>query len=219
MKSNWKDIIDRLIKEDNYRAEIFLCLSFVINLLYVLVHMICGYLLFSWWFITMAFYYLVLSTIRFFLIKSTRQKDLLRQWKSFRRSGMALFLFTLALIGMSVLLRLGDKKIIYPGFLLYGVAAYTFYAVVIALVNIAKYKKRQEPIYLASKMINFAAAIVSMFSLEAALTSTFGDDADFEMLMGMATGLGAFVILCTLSIYMILFGTREMKKIKTLGGN
>ena len=56
-----------------------------------------------------------------------------------------------------------------------AMAAYTFTALTMAIINIIKYKKYNSPVYSASKAISLASACVSMLTLESTMLTTFGD--------------------------------------------
>lgn len=212
MKKEILATYNQIRNNDEYRAEIFLCLSLFMNIGYAVINAILGLVIHSAWLGTMAFYYLVLSLIRMLLVKNLSNEDNVKKWNGFKRTGEILLISTISLVGMSILLQRGAKVIAYPGHIIYAVALYTFYAVVVAIYNIHKYRKIWNPIYLAGKMINFAVAIISMFSLEAAMTCTFGENQNFNRIMGICTGLGAFTIICLIAVYMIVVGRKEMRK-------
>ena len=66
----------------------------------------------------------------------------------------------------------------YPGVLIYAMAAYFFYAVIIAATNVVKFRRHGSPILSAAKAINLVAAMVSILSLETAMLAQFGSDND-----------------------------------------
>jgi hypothetical protein len=57
-------------------------------------------------------------------------------------------------------------------------AAYFFYAVIIAATNVVKFRRHGSPILSAAKAINLVAAMVSILSLETAMLAQFGSDND-----------------------------------------
>ena len=76
----------------------------------------------------------------------------------------------------------------------------------------------KSPIMSTSKVINLAAALVSMLALETAMLSQFGaeNSIEFKRVMVAATGAGVSVVIVTMAIYMIIHGSREIKKIKEI---
>ena len=108
-----------------------------------------------------------------------------------------------------------NRGFVYPGLLIYAMAAYAFYAVTIAIVNIVKTRKHKSPILSAAKAINLVAAMVSILSLTTAMLSQFGGDDDpmFRRVMTAATGGGVCTIVIAMAIYMIVRATKNLKKI------
>lgn len=211
MQYSLKRVFFNYMKEEEYKAKITLYLNFLINIVYAVFKAVCGFVFHSAWIGTLAFYYILLSSMRLLLVRGMGHTDVCRRWKKYFQCGWLLLLFTIVLVGMSILMQNGEESISYPENLIYGVAAYTFYAVVIAVWNIGKYRKINDPIYLADKMLSLAVAIVALFSLQSALISAFGDDPDFARIMGIATGSGAFVIIDFMAVRMITKGYRAAR--------
>ena len=91
-------------------------------------------------------------------------------------------------------------------------AAYTFTSFTLAVVNMVKYRKYNSPVYSASKAISFAAACVSMLTLESTMLTTFGDGTmsmtGRRILLGVSGGvISAFSN--AMAIYMIVQGTKK----------
>ena len=66
-----------------------------------------------------------------------------------------------------------------------AMAAYTFTAFTVAIVNVIKYRKYNSPVFLASKVISFASACVSMLTLTSTLLTTFDERASLLEEMGV----------------------------------
>ena len=99
-----------------------------------------------------------------------------------------------------------------------AMAAYTFAATAIAIVNVIKYKKYNSPVFSASKAISLAAALVSMLTLEATMLTTFGGGtmtATEQKWMLGATGGTISVLIVATAIYMIVMGTKKLKTNQT----
>jgi len=65
-------LIDRLLKEDMFRAEVALYQGFLINLLYAGIKMFSGIFYGSVWFVTLAVYYTLLAIMRASLLHFVR---------------------------------------------------------------------------------------------------------------------------------------------------
>ena len=66
-----------------------------------------------------------------------------------------------------------------------------------------------------TKIINMAAALVSMLSLETAMFSQFGKDMSNEnkQIFIMLTGAGVSIVIVIMSVYSIVKNSREIKRI------
>ena len=67
-----------------------------------------------------------------------------------------------------------------------------------------------------TKVFALSAALVSMLSLETAMLSQFGQElsAEEEWLMVALTGAGVSAVVVTMSIYMIVTSTKEIRKLR-----
>ena len=98
-----------------------------------------------------------------------------------------------------------------------AMAAYTFAAFTIAIINIVKYRQYNSPVYSASKAISLAAACVSMLTLEATMLTTFGDgsmDAITRKIMLGCTGGAVSVFIIVMAVCMIKQSNKQLKKLK-----
>ena len=99
-----------------------------------------------------------------------------------------------------------------------AMAAYTFTAFTVAIVNVVKYHKYNSPVFSASKAISLAAALVSMLTLESTMLTTFGDGtmtATTQKWMLGATGCAISLLVVATAIYMIVVGTKKLKQLKS----
>lgn len=208
----------RLLDDVGFRTELSLHVSLAVNLLYIMVKLVSGIYYRSLWFVSLAVYYMFLATMRFLLLYrrkwpegAARQKlELCR----YRFCGVVLLLMNLALAGIVAFMVHQNRGYEYPGMLIYAMAAYSFYAVIMATVSIIKFRRHGSPILSAAKAINLVAALVSILSLETAMLAQFGseDDMLFRKAMTGATGGGICVIVLGMAVYMIVKSTKEIRK-------
>ena len=102
--------------------------------------------------------------------------------------------------------------ITYPGYMIYAVATYTFYTAITAIRNVVIYRKYNDPILSASKALTLAVAAISIYSLQSAMISTFGDSEEFRIIMGNCVGAGVFVLIFAISVFMIVKGTKAIRR-------
>lgn len=209
----------RYVEDVRFRAEVSLGIGFTVNLLYIVMKMVSGIYYRSTWFIALAAYYTLLAVMRFLLLCRKRWPEgKARQKLELHRyllCGYVLLIMNLALGGIVVFMVRYDRGYEYPGTLIYAMAAYSFYAVIIAAVNVIKFRRHESPILSAAKAISLVAALVSILSLETAMLAQFGseDDPLFRKAMTGATGGGVCVIVLGMALLMIVKASKQLKQI------
>lgn len=187
-------LVDRYLREDMFRAETGLYQGFFINLLYAGIKMFSGIFYKSIWFVTLAVYYILLAVMRASLLHYVRKtvKNKISEWKRYRLCGILLLFMNIALTGIVILVIYQNSGFEYPGMLIYVMAMYAFYATIMAVRNVIKFRRFKSPVMSAAKAINLTAALVSMLSLETAMLTQFGaaDDPTFRQVMTASTGAG-----------------------------
>ena len=212
----------RFMKDVRFRTEISLYMGFVINLLYIVMKMASGIYYRSLWFISVAVYYILLAVMRFLLFRRGKVRTAVNQLeaelKRYRMCGIILLLMNQALTGIVVFMVHQNKSYDYPGVLIYAMAAYSFYCVIIASVNVIKFRRHGSPVLSAAKVINLVSAMVSILSLETALVTRFGDkdDFSFRQVMTGATGGGVCIFVLGIAVYMIVKSSLQLKNINTM---
>lgn len=209
----------RYVRDVKFRTEVSLGIGFTVNLLYIAMKLVSGIYYRSTWFIALAVYYTLLAVMRFLLLyrrrwpegKARQELELRR----YRLCGYVLLMMNLALSGIVVFMVRYDRGYEYPGTLIYAMAAYSFYAVIIAAINVVKFRRHGSPILSAAKAISLVAALVSVLSLETAMLAQFGgeDDPLFRKAMTGATGGGVCVIVLGMALFMIVKASKQLKQI------
>ena len=126
-------------------------------------------------------------------------------------------MMNLALGGIVAFMVRHNRGYEYPGTLIYAMAVYSFYAVIIATINVVKSRRHGSPVLSAAKAINLVAAMVSILSLETAMLAQFGsnDDPMFRKMMTACTGGGVCLIILGVAVFMIAKSSKQIKQIKT----
>ena len=217
---------ERLMTDMKFRTHVSLYGSLGVNLLYVTLNVVLGFLYHTAWFFVLAFYYTILAIMRFLLVRFVNRtgigNDRFKELRRSRLCGYILLTVNLALSGAVLMILYQNKGYEYHGILIYVMAAYTFYITTLAIINLVKYRKLGSPVMSMTKIINMAAALVSMLSLETAMFSQFGKDMSNEnkQIFIMLTGAGVSIIIVTMSVYSIVKNSKEIKQImenKTYG--
>lgn len=203
-----------------FRAHISLYQSLAINLMYVGLNLGSGIYYHSFWSGTLAVYYFFLAIMRFLLLRHVNKnvvgKDIVSEFRKYRFCGLILLLMNTALSGIVILVIHQNGGFQYAGSFIYIMAVYAFYSIIMAIVNVLKFRKKGSPILSASKAINLVVAIVSMYSLEIAMLSRFHNDTSdnpvSKHLMIEVTGIIICVLVFGISIFMIIRSTRALQK-------
>ncbi|MDD3341588.1 MAG: hypothetical protein PHN72_05330 [Bacilli bacterium] len=154
------------------------------------------------WFIVLSFYYISLTIIRFTIIKNYREKssyiESLNDSKNIR---YLLFLLNITATGIIIQIIVHNKGFSYNGNLIYIVALYSFYSIIANIYNYIKYRKNKNTLVSTAKTLALSVSIVSIFTLQTAMLSSFGGSALLKATLNR--GVGGTVIILILFIYII----------------
>ena len=209
----------RYIEDVHFRTELSLYFGLFVNFLYIAMKLFSGIYYRSVWFIALAGYYILLAVMRFILLHKgknrTEKISEISEIKRYRMCGIILLVMNQALAGIVIFMVNQNKGFDYPGLLIYAMAVYSFYSIIIAVVNLVKFRKHGSPLLSAAKVINLVAAMVSILSLETAMLAQFGGDDDplFRKVMTGATGGGVCTIVIGIAIFMIWRSAKLMKNL------
>ncbi len=188
-----------------FRTKIFLYQGFCVNLLFFAVNIYSAARQRSLWFAFLALYYMMLAAMRLAVLRKTDKPLTMRQELSiYRACGIMLLLTNQVLTAIAVTVVTSGGGFNYRGSLIYAAALFAFYNIIVSSTNVIKFKKYKRPSLSAAKVINFTAAVVSMFALETAMLSRFSTEADRELIRVMIPVSAAMV--CTgvlvIAVYM-----------------
>ena len=133
------------------------------------------------------------------------------EYRIYRRCGILILILNMALAGVVIQMARGDRGYHYPGMLIYIAAIFTFYAVISAAFNLARYRRYDSPVISAVKAVNFATAAVSVLSLQTAMLTEFGGDYHFVKFMNSATGCIVCLLILGTAFYMIVNASRHLR--------
>lgn len=213
-------LVNRCVTDKLFGTKVSLYLSLGINLLYVGINLLSWYLYKSWWFVCLAVYYVILSVMRFLLVRYVRINALGADRRRELRRSLAcsyiMLLLNFFLSGAVLMVVYQNKGYAYHGIMIYIMAMYTFYTVTHAVINLIRYRKLESPVMSTAKGISMAAALVSLLNLETAMFAEFGESMakEDQQLMIMLTGGGIAIAVITMAVYMIVRCTKEIKRMR-----
>ena len=202
------------------RVNVSLYGSFFWNIAYALFQLWLGFYHHTFWFCSLGAYYICLAVMRFFLLLHTRKyaprERMREELIKYRACGAVFLLMNLALALIIFFMLYWNRTFEHHMITAIAMAAYTFTAFTVAIVNVVKYRKYSSPVFSASKAISLAAALVSMLTLGSTMLTTFRDGTMTEMgekLMLGSIGGGVSILIVATAIYMIVTGTRKIKQL------
>lgn len=176
--------------------------SLLINIIYGIYNIVVGVIMPSWWFLTAGAYYLILSIVRYFILRA--QKNSINNFlKPF--AGIMLMVLSVPLSGMVVLASVEDRGKDFHEIIMITIALYTFTKLTLAIINLVKSKRNTPERVKVLRNISFADAFVAIFSLQRSMLVSFaGMPAKDIRIMNIATGSAVCVIIFLLGLNLVL---------------
>ncbi len=200
------------------RVKVTLYGSLAWNTAYAVFQLGLGFYHGSFWFYSLAGYYILLAAMRFFLAVHTSKyaagAEMRTEIRKYRACGWVFLVMNLALVLMIFFMVYWNRTFVHHEITTIAMAAYTFTTFTMAVVNVVKYRKYNSPVYSASKVISFAAACVSMITLTSTMLTTFGageSDLLFRKLMLGILGGAISAAIVAMAIYMIVKSTQQLR--------
>lgn len=201
------------------RMNVSLYGSFIWNVAYAVFQLCLGLYHSSFWYYSMAAYYIFLAAMRFHLSRHTRKYEtgekLREEFVRYRNCGIVFLVMNFALSLLIFFMVYWNRTFIHHEITTIAMATYTFTTFILAIINLVKYRKYNSPVYSASKIINLVAACVSMLTLTSTMLTTFGEADGILFRKTMLGALGSVISLftITIAIYMIIRANRSLKQL------
>lgn len=209
-------LANRYLTDVEFKTLLSLRFSLAINLTYSVFHLLSSIYYSSFWIGAVAIYYILLSVIRFLLLRYLHfdKQDRITKYRHYRFTATLMLLLNLTLSGIIFNMIVRNTPAAYSDIYVIASATYTFYTLTVSLIDILKYRNHHNPILTASKAIRFATALVSLLSLEASMLVQFGNDERFRKMMLSLTGAGVCLVIVSMSIGMMIRATKEIHRIR-----
>lgn len=205
------------LNDAQLRVNVSLYGSFAWNLLYGIFQLGLGFYHRTFWFLSFGIYYICLAVMRLFLLLHTKKyaagERMRNELVKYRACGWIFLFMNLALALIVFFMIYWNRTFEHNMITAIAMAAYTFTAFTMAIINVIQYRKYNSPVFSASKNISLAAALVSMLTLESTMLTTFGgktmDAFTQKLMLGLTGGaIAAFII--GMAIYMIVQSTKRL---------
>ena len=195
------------------RTKYILHLSLALNLLYALLKLGTGIYYHSFWMGALGIYYVVLSGLRFFLLRAMPLSESQRGTVIYHRTAWMLNLLTLTMTGIFVQMVRENRAYEYPGVVIFAMALWAFAKIIVAAVNLIKRQREENKVLAAARCLSFAGALMSILALQTALLARFGEgEIAFAQTMNTLSGAGVTALMVTLSALMIARSRTRMRK-------
>lgn len=204
----------------NFRINISLFGSLILNVVYSIFQLCLGLYHKSFWFYSMALYYILLTLVRIYLVMHTKKykpgDELLAEYKRYNFCGWILLVLNLAVTMMIFFIIYFDRTFYHHQITTIGLAAYTFITFSLSIYNFIKYRKYKSPVYQATKSINLVAACVSMMTLTTTMLTTFGtaEVIKFKKILLSCVGGVISLFILIISFKIIVYTSKKIKDMK-----
>ena len=204
--------------DDRLRVNVSLYGTLIWNTAYALLQLGMGFWHHTFWFYSLAGYYISLAVMRFFLARYTTKhkpgENMRGELIRYRLCGWIFLVMNLTLSLMIFFMVYWNRTFRHHEITTIALAAYTFTAFTMAIINMVKYRKYNSPVYSASKAISLASSCVSMLTLTSTMLTTFNDgsmDAITRKILLGSTGGVITVFIIVMAIYMIIQSSKKLK--------
>ena len=203
---NFKKIKSIFISSEK-RALLFLFLGAFFNIGFAAYELFLSFTDTNFWTGAVAIYYMLLSGIKFALLKKEKK---LKRLNDLRRGGKRAFVFC----GILLFILNIFMVIIVSGILFFGnkertplqivvLAVYAVWRVIVALKDIFYYKDAHNYTVSAAKIISLSVALLALFSLELSMLNSLDTEPLFLRIISVISALSMLTAEFSLSAYMI----------------
>ena len=168
----------------------FASLSF--NVAFASYHVVTGLVTSSWWLLTLGSYYLVLTVVRFVVLRSKSKERFVTKF-----TGWMLILLSIPLFGTVILSVVRDRGHERHIIVMIAMAVYAFTKITLATINLIKARRSTSATLVTLRNISFADAFVSIFALQRSMLVSFDGMSEVEIVI-MNAILGSVVCVIVL---------------------
>ena len=162
--------------------------------------------------------------MRFIVVIRSQKKGLSeieerrRGLQSYQVCGWLVMILNIAVSVIMFMVIVQKQTIEYHMIVTIGLAAFTFYCFIMAVINMVKYRERTNPVYATIKRIDMVKAIVSIFTLQVAMLTSFsGQGAAINIsLMNTLTGIAVTIAINTIGAMMLAGVKKDFAEIKEI---
>ena len=197
-------------------------ISLIFNFVYAFGNCFIGFLTYSWWFISVGAYYVVLTVTRYSVLQIRRKANGNYNTEFFARriTGILLVVLSFCIVGVNILSAVKDRGTAFHEIVMIAIATYTFTKITIAIVGMVKAKHSVSPVLKTLRNISLADACVSIYSMQRSMLVTFpGMEVAEILLLNILTGTAVWIVVLLLGVNLIGGKYINMAKSKIVKAN
>ncbi len=169
-------------------------------------YLVFGIVTKSWWLLTLGSYYLILSIIRFVVIRVKKQELFIAKF-----TGWMLMMLSIPLTGTVILSVVRDRGQMFHMIVMIAIATYAFTKITLATINLVKSRHSTSTTLITLRNISFADAFVSIFALQRSMLVSFDGMTETEVVIMNATlGSAVCVIVFLLGLNLARYSKNNM---------
>lgn len=173
--------------------------SLAFNIAFATYYLVMGLVTNSWWLLTLGSYYLVLSLVRFMVLRSKSKERFITKF-----TGWMLILLSVPLVGTVILSVVRDRGHERHMIVMIALAAYTLTKITLATIKLIKARRSSSATLITLRNIFYADAFVSIFALQRSMLVSFEGMTETEIVIMNATlGSAVCVIVFLLGLNLV----------------
>ena len=173
--------------------------SLTLNIAFAIYHFVLGLVTSSWWLLTLGSYYLVLSIVRFMVIRSKSKERFITKF-----TGWMLIILSIPLVGTVILSVIRDRGYELHMIVMIAMATYAFTKITLATIKLIKSRRSRSATLITLRTISFADAFVSIFALQRSMLVSFEGMTETEIvIMNASLGSAVCVIVFLLGLNLV----------------
>ncbi len=178
-------------------------LKFIINLAFALYNCVLGIASYSWWFIAVGAYYIILSIMRITIIAFSA-KNRKNEMFIMRFSGIMIFVLSIVLCGIVYMTINQFGAVKYHEIAMITIALYAFIKLSFAIYEFVKSRKNHRPYIKTLRSIAFTDSVVSIYSLQRSMLVTFEGMTEANIILfNTLSGIGMCLIVICIGLNLI----------------
>lgn len=221
-----RKLIDQIMENYGFKTFVFSLCSFSLTVAFAIMNLVSALRYGLVWYYAISAYYAILLLFRggiIFTDSKCRKKyasdalDALelkkRKWRIYSSGGVVLLLLEVAMCLAVTEMMLSRRPMQSGQIMTIANAAYTFYKMTMAIYNLFKAKRYNDPVVQALRNINFADACMAIVSLTVLMLTTFGGEENMIYIKA-SVGFAACATIMATAVLMIVGGIKNLKLVK-----